>query len=134
MGNSLLFSAVGFGHTGDSYTLAGCIGTCLTGVPGPAMVHPPTSPCDIFGTLQLPTVWLCPFPDVHYTSCYSVLLFPTPSFFALFAFLKKSMNHHLEVPLPFGLLRPCASLRSWSNTAAIITSRLPLLFNQQPID
>lgn len=89
VGNSLLFSAVGFGHTGDSYTLAGCIGTCLSGVPGLSMAHPPTSPCDIFGTLQLPTVWLCSFPEVHSTSCYSVLLFPTPPFFALFAFLKK---------------------------------------------
>lgn len=82
-----------------SHMLVGCTGTCPTRVPGLSMVDLVTLPCDIFGTLQLPRVWLCPFPDVHFTSYYSVLLFPPPYFFALFAFLKKSMNHHLEVCL-----------------------------------
>lgn len=122
MGSSLLFSAVGFGHAGGSHTLAGCVGTCLAKVPGLSMVDPATLPCDIFGTLQLPRVWLCPFPDVHSTSCYSVLLFPPPHFFAQFAFLKKNTNHHLEIslsPPTFVLLRLSASLRSWSDTAGI---------------
>lgn len=86
-----------------------------------AMVNLVALPCDIFGTLQLPKVLFCPFPDVHSTSCDCILLLTPCHFFALFAFPKKSVNHHLEasLSLSFGLLGLTACPQSWSNIIEI---------------